>query len=215
MQERLKLRGMILSVAPAGEYDRRLTILTAERGKITAFARGARRPKSSLLGVTRPFVFGSFFLIEGRDSYSLDEVQADHYFDELTGDLERSGYGSYFLEFASYYSREGLGAAGLLNLLVVTMLVMIRTDRPLRQVRSVFELRCMAENGEYSEQPLSDHGETAAYAWRHVLSAPLRNLYSFTLSEEALSAFADAVTELCDYYIDRKFRSLEILSSLA
>ena len=82
MKETVSAAGMVLKAAPSGEYDKRLVILTRELGKITAFARGARRPGNSLMAAGRSFVFGTFRLFQGRDAYTLSSAEITNYFDE-------------------------------------------------------------------------------------------------------------------------------------
>ena len=54
---RLLVNGMILKHRPVGEYDFTVSILTMERGKISAFARGARKPGGKLSGNVEPFCY--------------------------------------------------------------------------------------------------------------------------------------------------------------
>lgn len=214
MSDLITVTGMVLSSSPIGEYDRRLVILTSERGKISAFAKGARRPNSALLAGSRPFSFGQFQLYEGRTSYNVRSMDIQRYFDELAGDLEAVCYGTYFMEFASYYGREGIDERDMINHLYVSLTALSHPEKDRHLIQAVFELRAMMIHGEYSPQPMTACSESAAYAWNYVLTAPAGRVYSFTLRAEDSREFIRSVEALKRYYIDYEFRSLDVLKSL-
>ncbi len=216
MSEPLKVRGMVLLAAPSGEYDRRTVLLTKERGRITAFARGARRPKSPLLAATSPFVFGTFTVYEGRDAYTLVQAEVDHYFMELQTDYAAACYGCYFLELASYYTRENLDGQEMLNLLYVTLRALSSPKLEKELIRCVFEMKAMVINGEYPYETAEDSSlqESTRYALAYVIHAPLQRLYAFTLKPEIFQEFRSVQNRFNRLLIDREFKSLDILKTM-
>lgn len=211
MREQISVTGMVLKASPAGEYDRRLVILTCERGKITAFARGARRPGNSLMAVSGPFVFGTFRLYEGKDAYTLAGCEAKNYFREIAADMEAACYGSYFLEFADYYGRENVESTEALKLLYQSLRALLKAAIPNDLVKPVFELKMMEINGEYMEKPIGKLKESTVYTWEYVLASTVEKLYTFTVSEPVLKEFQRCVEENKRRFIDKTFHSLDIL----
>ena len=147
MSEAVEVKGMVLSALPYREYDKRITLLTCERGKITVFANGARKPSSQMAAVTQPFVMGTFSVYPGRGTYNLKGFTPGQYFEEMSRDIENTVYGSYFLELASYYTKENEDGTQTLNLLYVTFRALLRGTPGRDGIRRIFELRMAYENG--------------------------------------------------------------------
>ena len=81
-------------------------------------------------------------------------------------------------------------------------------------VRRIFELKAMVINGEYTEEPPRKVSNSAAYAWEFVVLSPPEKIYTFTLTKEVLKEFSSCVEMNRRRFIDREFKSLEILESL-
>jgi len=197
MGQTIVLTGMVLSAAPSGDYDKRLMILTKERGKITAFARGARRPNSPMLAGTNPFSFGEFTVYEGSTSYNVVQVNITNYFAELSGSFSGPFYGFYFLEFADYYTRENNDEMAMLKLLYQSLRALAKDNIEKELVRYIFELKALVINGEYPElfrcsvcgcEPgdnaifsVADRGMVCSGCSRGVRGLPMGNSTIFTM----------------------------------
>lgn len=244
----LQVTGMVLMAAQVGDYDRRLVILTKERGKLSAFARGARKTGSILSAACQPFTYGVFTLFAGRDSYRIQNVEVQNYFDEVKTDLDGITYGSYFCEMADYFTHENLDNREQLKLLYMTLHAMAKKQVPAPLIRRIYEMRILALDGEEMQvfscvkcgnpgtgyvfrarqgglvcidhcQIDYDIGEllnpSTVYTLQFILSSTLEKLYSFRVSQEVQGELDEICNEFLNEYVDRGFKSAEILDSIA
>lgn len=215
MQDAITVTGMILSQTPIGEYDRRVCILTKERGKISAFAKGARHSGSRFMAATNPFSFGQFKLYEGRNSYNLMEANISNYFEQLRSDYIGAYYGMYFLEIADYYTRENNDEKEMLKLLYQSMRALVHPTLKKELVRSIFEIKAVAVNGEFPGIPTGEKWEdSTVYAVDFIAGAPVEKLYTFTVTQKVLEELMKIGSICRKRYFDKEFKSLEVLQTI-
>lgn len=215
MRESVQLTGVVISAAPVGEYDRRLVILSGERGRITAFAHGVRRGKSPLTAAAGPMVFAKFTLYEGRDAYTLAGAEVIDYFTDLACMLPESLYAQYFLEFAVYFAREGIESRGTVNLIFAALKSLMKGSMSPELIRAVFEIRILAINGEYA--PPSEGGsmdDASVRAAYHASSAGIAKLFGFDLPPESEKALIKHASRSVAMSVDHKFKSLEVIDKM-
>lgn len=118
--ELLKLDGIVLRAVDYGESDRVVTLLTRERGKVSAFARGARASRRRFGGALEPFtlVRAETRSRAGSDLLGLESVSALRAFGGIRGDLARIACAGYAAELARELVRDHEPHDALFDLLL-------------------------------------------------------------------------------------------------
>lgn len=215
MADSIRVTGIVLKASPVGEYDRRIVLLTKERGKVAAFARGARKAGNRLAAATNAFAFGTFVLYEGRSSYTCTEAEIRNYFEALMTDYVGAYYGMYFAEVAEYYTRENNDEREMLRLIYQSLRAVEAPKLPNRLVKCIFELKAIAVNGEFPGIPTDrELLDSTVYALHFIQSSSIEKLYTFLVADEVLAELEQVAALYCRRFIGHQFKSLEILNTL-
>lgn len=218
--EQTRVQGLVIASSPIGEYDKRVVILTKEMGKISAFARGARRANSSLLAAAMPFSWGEFMIIEGKSSNSIASASISDHFTGVREDLNKVYIGMYLLELADYFTREYNDEREMLKLLYMSLKALESGKYPLKLVKAVFEWKSLVINGTYPDinsdsfRKRYSLGKSAIYAVSYVTASPVEKLFTFALNDETLKEMSEAVSREIEKVLDKKINSLEIIEAL-
>jgi len=215
MQDYIYVTGIILKQTPVGEFDRRICLLTREKGKISAFVKGCRKSGSRLSCAANPFSFGVFKLYEGKSSYTVAEADIKNYFEELRKDYVSAYYGMYFAEIADYYSRENNDELEMMKLLYQSLRALGVSSIPRELVRYIFEIKSIVVNGEFPGIPGDwEMSESTAYALHYIVESTVEKLFTFTVSGAVLEELGRLAFFYRNKIMDHDFKSLEILETL-
>ncbi len=214
MAETIRTPGMVLKTAPSGDYDRRVVILTKDFGKISAFARGARRQTNHLCAATDFFIFAEFKLFPGRSAYTLTDASVKNYFEELRNDFDASLYGMYFLEVAEYNTRENNDEQDVLKLLYQACRALVHPAYDNELVKVIFDLKMLMMQGSFHRGEYdAGYSSTARYTLDHLLATEPQKVFTFTLKEEVIAELKRiAAVERRRYSDGHQYKSEEMLS---
>ena len=141
--KQVKVSGIVISESNMGDYDKMITLLTPNLGKISCSARGARRTKSLLLAGTQFLCFGEYQLFKGGDNYKVNSCETIEMFYNLRMDLDKLTYASYITKIVSDVTTENQNSYNTLKLFLNTLFAISETDKSLDLIVSVFKLRLL------------------------------------------------------------------------
>ena len=140
----VKTKGIIIAEKVLSDFDKMLTILTPNMGKIECVAKGARRPKSLLMAGTQFLCFGDYLLYKGSDNYSMNSCETIELFYNIRTDLDKLKYAVYITKIVNDVTMENQNNYKVLQLFLNTLYVISNTDKDLDLVISIFRIRLLS-----------------------------------------------------------------------
>lgn len=140
-------RGLVLREVRYKEADRILTVLTADRGKLTVKARGALRKGSRLGAASQALCWSEFTLFGNKGRWTADEGSSLEQFLGLREDIALLALGAYFADLLDTVCAEEMPDAPALQLGLNALYALSRGIYAPEHVKSVFELRLLCLEG--------------------------------------------------------------------
>ena len=147
MSEKTVVKGIVLRETQTKEADKILTVLTAEYGRISVIARGARRRGSKIAAAAELFAFSEMVLYEQKNWWMLDEASVIALFDGVRQDVELLSLAAYFAEMTEAVTDVNMPCGEILSLLLNALYALDTLKRPQSSVKAAFELRLMSLAG--------------------------------------------------------------------
>lgn len=143
----LKTKGLIIKEVNIGEADKIVTIFSKARGKISALAKGARRPRSKLVAGSQFLCYCDYVLFSGKEMYSINTSEVIEPFYEIRNNLTRLTYAVHFIDIISDVIQENQPSGRVLQLLLNSLHMLAKTDREPELIARIFELRLLSIMG--------------------------------------------------------------------
>ena len=140
----VKTKWIIIAEKVMSDFDKMLTILTPNMGKIECVAKGSRRPKSLLMAGTQFLCFGDYMLYKGGENYSMNSCETIELFYNIRTDLDKLKYAVYITKIINDVTTENQNNYKILQLYLNTLYVISNTDKDLEFVTSIFRLRLLS-----------------------------------------------------------------------
>ena len=215
----IKVKGIVLAENNMGDYDKMLTILTPNFGKISCSAKGARRPKSALLAGTQ--LFCEYLMYQGTSTYHINSCETIEMFYKIRTDLDKLKYAIHLNKIVQDVTDENQNCYNILQLYLNALYTISETEKDKDLVVSIFKLRLLTllgftprvmqcvnckEKENLNHFSIKDNGfkcepcsrqdkscifmsESTMNAIKYTISAPAKKLFSFNLKNEALEEF--------------------------
>lgn len=143
----LVCNGLVVRETTQGENNKILSILTKEKGVITATVRGAKKINSKNGGGSQLFSYATFSIEESKGWKYIRGTEPITIFYNLRNDLKKLSLASYFMQMIYECIMENQDSKEILRLTLNTLHFLQDGSRSPELLKSIFEMRFLSEIG--------------------------------------------------------------------
>ena len=143
----IKTMGIVTRSTTVGDYNKMLTVLSADLGRISVWVKGGKSQKHAAHPSVSPLCYSEFVLIPKGDVYTLSSATLSESFYGLRNSVEDLAYAAYFVSFAENLSPQDIEAEEMLRLLLNTLYFLEKGSKGKEDLRLMFELRALCIAG--------------------------------------------------------------------
>ena len=140
------LDGLIIRQQPSDE-DRIVHILTREMGVVTAYAKGARRPRSKLAAGTEVLSYARVVLFKSKNWFYVDAAEVIDGFFALRQDITGLSLAAYIAELSDEMAPKEAEADDYLRLALNCLHFLREKSRDEKLIKAIAELRMLTLSG--------------------------------------------------------------------
>lgn len=139
--------GLVIKENNVGESDRVVQVLTRDKGLLSAFVSGARKPKSKNAAATALLCYSHLTFTQTKDTYRITESEAINVFFDLRADIERLSPAQYICELCQVLVPYGVEGEEYLRLALNSLHFISKGKLDIYSLKALTELRMMAISG--------------------------------------------------------------------
>lgn len=139
--------GVVVRARDIGDHDRYLSVLTAERGRITILSKGSRSMRGEQRAISQLYTYGNFEFYRRGDFNILKGGSPIQAFYAISMDIDRLNLAAYLCDLTCELTDEGEEAGEMLRLLLNSLYAISKDLYPQELVKAAFEMRAAVISG--------------------------------------------------------------------
>lgn len=144
--EPIKTKGIVIRSAGTGDYNKMLTVLSRDLGRISVWAKGVKSPKHPCAACASLLCYSEFILNKKKDIFTLSAATLEEGFYGIRNSLDKLANAMYFASLAENVCQEG-ESEEIVRLLLNTLYYAEKEKKKLMDLRLMYELKLLTYSG--------------------------------------------------------------------